>query len=328
MSDEGSDTGGDAVPWWDRDLASYLRHVELEQGRSAHTVRAYSADIRSLLSLVDAQGLRRLEQIKLPHLRAWLAEMHERGQAPATMARRAASIRSYFAWARRTALINEDPASRLQAPKQGKTLPAVLQKQQVGRLLDSPPSDRRAVPAGTESGDSLASRNAAILELLYATGLRVGELVGLGLGDLDFERRMVRVRGKGDKERNVPFGAPAAQALEQWLEQGRPVLLADAREHQRPVTAEAVFLGRRGRRIDPRQVRDVVARCLRDLGDTSASGPHALRHTAATHMLDGGADLRAVQELLGHSSLATTQLYTHVSIEKLRANYQRAHPRA
>lgn len=325
MSATGSDESPRPAARAEASVASYLRHVELEQGRSAHTVRAYGADIRSLLDFAAGRGRARLADIELSDLRAWLAQMHEAGRSPATMARRAASVRSFFAWARRTGLIDADPASRLQAPKHGRALPAVLQKQQVGRLLDTPRPDR---PEESGADGDVELRNAAMLELLYATGLRVGELVGLGVRDIDFERRTVRVRGKGDKERVVPFGGPAATALGRWLEQGRPGLLAATRDRGRPVDAEAAFLGRRGRRIDPRQVRRVVARRLEQLGDTSASGPHALRHTAATHLLDGGADLRAVQELLGHSSLATTQLYTHVSIEKLRANYQRAHPRA
>jgi len=326
MSESESGDSTQPSPDVEASVASYLRHVELEQGRSAHTVRAYGADIRALLTFGARRGKTRLEDVGLADLRAWLAEMHESGRSPATMARRAASIRSFFAWARRTGLISEDPAARLQAPRHGKSLPAVLQRQQVGRLLDEPRGGR--IDEGTDDDDDIELRNSAMLELLYATGLRVGELVGLGLGDIDFGRRTVRVRGKGDKERVVPFGAPAAAALERWLEQGRPGLIAAARARERAVDAEAAFLGQRGRRIDPRQVREVVSRRLKELGDTSASGPHALRHTAATHLLDGGADLRAVQELLGHSSLATTQLYTHVSIEKLRANYQQAHPRA
>ena len=167
----------------------------------------------------------------------------------------------------------------------------------------------------------MALRNRAMLELLYATGVRVGELAGLDIDDLDPDRRTLRVLGKGNKERTVPYGLPAALAVDDWLRRGRPALVAAD-------SGPALFLGARGKRVDQRQVRSVVKGLLDRLGDTSATGPHALRHSAATHLLDGGADLRAVQEILGHSSLATTQIYTHVSVDRLRQSYQQAHPRA
>ncbi len=160
-----------------------------------------------------------------------------------------------------------------------------------------------------------------MVELLYATGIRVGELTGLDVDDVDPDRRTLRVLGKGNKERTVPFGVPAAVALDDWLRRGRPALVSS-------LSGPALFLGQRGKRVDPRQVRSVVGTLLEALGDTAATGPHALRHSAATHLLDGGADLRAVQEILGHSSLATTQIYTHVSVERLRNSYRQAHPRA
>jgi integrase/recombinase XerC len=207
-----------------------------------------------------------------------------------------------------------DPALRLKAPKRERSLPGVLQSSQLTRLLGQ-------LEHSAADGEPLAVRNRAIVELLYATGVRVGELAGLDIDDLDPDRRTLRVLGKGNKERTVPYGVPAAVAVDDWLRRGRPLL---ARENSGP----ALFLGARGRRVDQRQVRELVNRLLEALGDTSASGPHALRHSAATHLLDGGADLRAVQEILGHSSLATTQIYTHVSVDRLRKSYQQAHPRA
>ncbi|GAA3693728.1 tyrosine recombinase XerC [Zhihengliuella alba] len=339
--------GEQSDAWWDEDLARFQRYARLEQGRSEHTVRAYRSDISSLLAYATAQGARGLAGIDLGVLRDWMARLHAAGAAPATLARRAAAVRTFFGWAKRDGLIETDPAARLLAPRRGRRLPAVLQRGQVERLLadasdlaqpgvESEPAqaaDQVAPPGGARaaddpSGRALALRDTALLELLYATGIRVSELTGLDVDDVDLGRRTLRVVGKGDKERTVPFGAPAAGAVHRWVTAGRPVLAADAHAHGRTAHGSALLLGRRGGRLDPRQARQVVADRLRALGDTAATGPHALRHTAATHLLDGGADLRAVQELLGHSSLATTQLYTHVSVDRLRANYQRAHPRA
>jgi integrase/recombinase XerC len=234
--------------------------------------------------------------------------------ARSTLARRAATARSFTKWALREELIATDPAIRLQAPKRVKSLPGVLQQQQILRVVDS-------LDAAAADGGPLAIRDRAMVELLYATGVRVGELAGLDIDDMDPDRRTLRVIGKGNKERTVPFGVPAALAIDDWLRRGRPALVT-------ATSGPALFLGVRGNRVDPRQVRAVVAVLLEALGDTAATGPHALRHSAATHLLDGGADLRAVQEILGHSSLATTQIYTHVSVDRLRKSYQQAHPRA
>ncbi|WP_309081867.1 tyrosine recombinase XerC [Zhihengliuella sp.] len=330
--------------WWDEPLARFERYARLEQGRSDHTVRAYRSDASSLLTYATAQGARCLADVDLAILRGWMAELHAAGAAPASLARRAAAVRTFFGWAKRDGLIEADPSTRLLAPRKGRRLPAVLRQGQIERLLAAPGAleaearaedtggraeQRTGAPAGGDPvTDALALRDAAVLELLYATGIRVSELTGLDIDDVDLGRRTLRVVGKGDKERTVPFGAPAADAVHRWTSGGRPALAADAAAHGRTAHGSALLLGRRGGRLDPRQARQVVADRLRGLGDTSATGPHALRHTAATHLLDGGADLRAVQELLGHSSLATTQLYTHVSVDRLRANYQRAHPRA
>lgn len=272
------------------------------------------SDLESLLGYAVQEGATRLEQLDLGILRRWLGAQSENGMARSTLARRAATARSFTKWALREELIQSDPALRLQAPKRGKSLPGVLQQQQVTRLVDG-------LGAEAADGSPLALRNRAMVELLYATGVRVGELAGLDIDDLDPDRRTLRVLGKGNKERTVPFGVPAALAVDDWLRRGRPALAVGS-------SGPALFLGAKGRRVDPRQIRAVVEKLLHGLGDTSATGPHALRHTAATHLLDGGADLRAVQEILGHSSLATTQVYTHVSVDRLRKSYRQAHPRA
>nr|WP_172325194.1 tyrosine recombinase XerC [Paenarthrobacter sp. CM16] len=295
-------------------VEGFHRYLEGERARSAHTVRAYLADVESLLGFAVQEGIEELGQLELGSLRRWLGAQSEAGMARATLARRAATARSFTAWALREELIAADPAIRLQAPKRDKSLPGVLQQQQVTRMVDD-------LNTAAAEGGPMAVRNRAMVELLYATGVRVGELAGLDIDDLDPDRRTLRVLGKGNKERTVPFGVPAALAVDDWLRRGRPTLVTAK-------SGPALFLGVRGSRVDPRQIRAVVSELLQALGDTSATGPHALRHSAATHLLDGGADLRAVQEILGHSSLATTQIYTHVSVDRLRKSYQQAHPRA
>ncbi|MFJ4027802.1 tyrosine recombinase XerC [Paenarthrobacter sp. NPDC089989] len=292
----------------------FERYLRAERARSGHTVRAYLSDVDSLLGFAASEGVTELPQLELGTLRRWLGAQSESGMARSTLARRAATARSFTKWALREEFISKDPALRLQAPKRAKTLPGVLQEQQVTRIV----SDLGEAAA---QGGPMAVRNRAMVELLYATGVRVGELVGLDIDDVDPDRRTLRVLGKGNKERTVPFGVPAAVALDDWLRRGRPGVVTSG-------SGPALFLGVRGNRVDPRQVRSVVGELLQALGDTSATGPHALRHSAATHLLDGGADLRAVQEILGHSSLATTQIYTHVSVDRLRKSYQQAHPRA
>ncbi len=295
-------------------LAGFGRYLEAERARSGHTLRAYLSDLRSLLEYAASEGAANLSDLELGTLRRWLGAQSQAGMSRSTLARRSATARSFTTWAMREELIDTDPALRLRAPKAEKSLPGVLQSQQLMRLLGS--LEEFAV-----DGSALPLRNRAMVELLYATGLRVGELAGLDVDDLNADRRTLRVIGKGNKERTVPYGVPAAVAVDDWLRRGRPAL---ATGH----SGAALFLGARGNRVDQRQVRSVVKALFEALGDTSATGPHALRHSAATHLLDGGADLRAVQEILGHSSLATTQIYTHVSVERLRRSYQQAHPRA
>ena len=292
---------------------AFARHLRSERGRSAHTVRAYLGDIRHLLAHLGEQGIEELPETRLADLRSWLGAQADAGAARSTLARRAAAARTFFTWAEHTGRMPADPSLRLVAPKRTRTLPGVLKQAEADELLDL-----AAVRADDQ--DPVHHRDRAILELLYASGIRVGELAALDVDDIDMGQRTVRVMGKGAKERVVPFGLPAGRALEQWLTvRGRLV---------RPGSGPALFLGRRGHRVDPRQVRAVVHELLSHLPDAPDLGPHGLRHSAATHLLEGGADLRMVQELLGHASLATTQIYTHVSVDRLRQSYQQAHPRA
>lgn len=295
-------------------LAAFEQHLLVEKGRSANTARAYLGDLRSLLAHLDEQGVGGLGDVRLADLRSWLAAQGDAGATRATVSRRAAAARTFFRWAVRTGRLPQDPSVRLVAPGRDKHLPGVLRRRQAGELME-------LAAVASDDADPVAVRDRAAIELLYASGMRVGELTGLDVDDVDLSVGTARVLGKGGKERIVPFGAPAAEAVDAWLRTARPQL----------VTAEsgpALFLGRRGRRVDQRQVRAALQRLLEHLPDAPHLGPHGLRHSAATHLLEGGADLRTVQELLGHSSLATTQIYTHVSVDRLRAAYQRAHPRA
>ena len=294
-------------------LDAFGRHLRAEKGRSENTQRAYLGDVRHLLSDAAGRGVTDLDQLSLADLRAWLGEQAQAQAARATIARRAAAARTFLGWAEHTGRIPTNPAVRLVAPKRGSSLPGVLKHDEANRLLDI-----AAVRA--DDDDPVHVRDRAVLELLYASGIRVGELVGLDIDDLDLRERLVRVMGKGSKERIVPFGGPASTALQAWLDVRTRLATAGS--------GPALFLGRRGRRVDARQVREVVHVLLSHLPDAPDLGPHGLRHSAATHLLDGGADLRMVQELLGHASLATTQIYTHVSVDRLRSSYERAHPRA
>jgi integrase/recombinase XerC len=235
------------------------------------------------------------------------------------MGRRAAAARTFYQWAVRTGRVNEDPSLRLVAPRRSTRLPGVLRPREATQLLDT-----AAVAA--DDADAIHMRDRAMLELLYASGIRVGELVALDLDDVDLRSHVVRVMGKGAKERTVPFGVPAREALSDWLTCRDELVVTSTDAKHR--SGSALFLGRRGRRVDQRQVRDVVHRLLAHVPDAPDLGPHGLRHSAATHLLEGGADLRIVQELLGHASLATTQIYTHVSVDRLRRSYEQAHPRA
>jgi integrase/recombinase XerC len=294
-------------------LEEFDEYLGLQCGRSVHTRRAYLGDLRSLFDFLDGRGMG-LDGLSLPVLRTWLAAAASAGAARTTLARRTSAIKAFTAWAMRRGLLTTDPAARLQVPKAHRILPAVLRQDQA---LDA----MAAAKSGAEQGDPLALRDRLIVEMLYATGIRVSELCGLDIDDVDTRHRLVQVLGKGNKQRTVPFGVPAADALRAWLTDGRPAL----------VTAEsgpALLLGARGRRLDVRQARTVVHQTVSAVTGAPDMGPHGLRHSAATHLLEGGADLRVVQELLGHSSLATTQLYTHVAVSRLRAVHDQAHPRA
>lgn len=296
-------------------LDAFDQYLALERGRSDHTRRAYLGDLRSLFAFVDERTPGAdLGSLTLPVLRAWLSAQAAAGTARTTLARRTSAVKTFTAWAVRRGLVASDPATRLQMPKARRTLPSVLRQDQARDALD-------AANSGAQQGDPLALRDRLIVEMLYATGIRVSELCGLDIDDVDTSRRLLRVLGKGDKQRTVPFGEPAEQALRAWLTGGRPAL----------ATAEsgpALLLGARGRRLDPRQARTVVHETVGAVAGAPDIGPHGLRHSAATHLLEGGADLRIVQELLGHSTLATTQLYTHVTVARLRAVHDQAHPRA
>lgn len=303
------------------DFTTYLRY---EKGHSEHTVRAYVGDVRGLVSFAGARGVA-ITSIDLSLLRAWLAEHTRRGAARTTVARQVSSAKTFCAWAAREGVLASDPATRLQAPKAHRTLPTVLARDQAAAVMAaaaSPDTDHPDAnhPDPSPGDAAVALRDAVIMELLYASGIRVGELCGLDIGDIDSDRRVLRVIGKGDKQRSVPYGDPAARALQQWLRRGRPALAG-------PRSGDALLLGVKGGRLNQRMARSVVHRAVQAAGAPDV-GPHGLRHSAATHLLEGGADLRVVQELLGHSSLATTQIYTHVSVERLRAVHRQAHPRA
>lgn len=300
-------------------LEEFVAHLVHERGLSEHSIRSYRSDLQQL-----AQSQGPLEELRLDRIRGWLAELHERGLSRSTLNRKIASVRAFSAWAHRRGHLKEDPSVRLRSASRSSHLPAVLQEQHVeeltGRLHELSGASERLREDDPKSY-AVALRDEAMIELLYATGIRVSELAGLDLRSFAADRRMIRVLGKGSKERMVPFGIPAEKAVETWLAQGRPELVTGG-------SGDAFFLGRRGKRVDVRVVRKVVDNQLEALGTTAARGPHALRHSAATHMLDGGADLRTVQELLGHASLSTTQIYTHISVDRLREAYGRSHPRA
>jgi integrase/recombinase XerC len=289
----------------------FERHLTLERSLSPHSVRAYVTDVVGLLDHMARMGRVHLTDLDARVLRSWLARLRSTGAARSTLARRAAAARTFTAFAQRAGLADTDAGAQLVSPRPHRTLPPVLRADEALALVDRPADDE----------SPLGLRDRLVLELLYATGIRVGELVGLDVDDVDRHRRVVRVVGKGDKERTVPYGVPAERALDAWLHTARPALAT-------PDSGPALVLGAKGRRVDPRTVRRLVHEHLARLPGAPDLGPHGLRHSAATHLLEGGADLRTVQEILGHASLSTTQIYTHVSVERLRAAYRQAHPRA
>jgi integrase/recombinase XerC len=292
----------------------FIQYLELELGRSANTAKAYRKDLEDLVEFVVGRGCNELGDVGIMELRGWLADQRNHGLTSATIARRATAARTFFAWATHNGHLTEDPASALVIPKVSKKLPNVLQQNQATQIMQ-----RAATRADDNSPEHI--RDLAILEMMYATGIRVGELVGLDINDIDQSRRTIRVTGKGSKQRVVPFGSKADQTLTNYLKTVRKSL---ANEN----SGQAVFLGSRGKRIDQRVVRKMVTEVLATLEGVPDLSPHGFRHSAATHLIEGGADIRAVQEMLGHASLSTTQLYTHVSMDRLRAVFEQAHPRA
>ena len=294
---------------------AYSHYLTAEKALSTHTVRAYLGDLDSFIDHIGRSGISNIADINLPLIRSWLATQQVRGGARTTLSRRATSIRLFTKWAAKRGYLSSDVGSTLATPKPHRTLPGVLTQCDAVTALDS------MATRAAEFDTPTSIRDVAIVELLYATGARVSEICGLDLEDLDFHRNTIRVLGKGNKERMIPMGAPAVKTLNTYIDTARGLLANDK-------SARALFLGARGKRIDQRAVRTIVYEALSALEGVERMGPHALRHSAATHLLEGGADLRTVQEILGHSSLATTQIYTHVSTERLRQAFKQAHPRA
>lgn len=294
---------------------AFERYLEAERNLSVHTIRAYMGDLDSLFEHLEKLDVTDFSKLELSHIRSWLANQQVKGGARTTLSRRAVSIRLFTKWATKKGYLAKDVGATLATPKGARTLPDVLNVADAGLAMDA-----LATRVAEEDGP-LPKRDCAMVEVLYASGARVSELCGLDLQDIDYERNTIRVIGKGNKERTIPLGNPAMRALDAWLKEGRPSLAGDKSDR-------AVFLGARGKRIDQRTVRTVVYQALEALEGAVKLGPHALRHSAATHLLEGGADLRTVQEILGHASLATTQIYTHVSTERLQKAFRQAHPRA
>lgn len=298
---------------FERAVSGFEDYLDAGRGYSANTVKAYLTDVVDLGQFLAMQNVEEVNQLNLEHLRDWLWQATQQGLTKTTIARKSAAVRSFTAWAFKSKLIEQDPGLRLRSPKASRTLPKVVSRESLAMVFES--LSAKATPDNPQG-----VRDLVIVELLYASGARVSELVGLDLESIDYSRNIMRVMGKGAKERMVPFGQPARDALDTWIRISRPMLESEK-------SGRALLLNSRGQRIGVRQVYGLVAGLL-EATPTGAAGPHSLRHSAATHLLDGGADLRAVQELLGHASLGTTQIYTHVSIERLRDGYKNAHPRA
>jgi len=292
----------------------FVDDLRLRVNRSEHTVQAYRGDLVKLVSFLAIDGISSWDQVGLADLRSWLASEHQAGSAPASLQRRSGAVRVFFRWLSAEGLIEHDPAAALQSPKVPKRLPETLTQADARELFDA------AISAAKQTQGPRGARDVAILEVLYASGIRVSELCGADVDDVDVARATITVLGKGNRQRTVPLGLPALHAVERWLSR-RVEWITDK-------SGPALFLGERGSRIDPRVVRRIVHEYVQAVPQAPDIGPHGLRHAMATHLLEGGADLRSVQEMLGHQSLATTQIYTHVSNERLRAVYQQAHPRS
>lgn len=288
-------------------LEDFLHYAEFSRGLSPQSIRAYRADLTPLLA-----ELVNIRQLTTSVIRAYLGRKHQSGAARSSLARLTTSIRQFCQWLTAEGILDKDPSARMVTPKPHRHLPEVLSAEQAGQVIATMAA---SASEGEVAENPEALRDRALIELLYATGMRVSELCDANIADIEFDRGLITVTGKGNKQRVVPFGRPAEDALRRWLDV-RSVLAKES---------DAVFVGMRGGRLNPRQARRIVHKATAAVGaDVS---PHALRHSAATHLLEGGADLRVVQELLGHSSLATTQIYTHVSADRLREVHKRAHPR-
>lgn len=324
---EAQDGSGDAAahpmpedPAWAHARAAFVEHLLHEMGRSPATARAYATDLTSLQEHARRMGRPRLDQLDLGVLRSWLARLRSTGCAASTMARRASSARTFTAWAQRRGLLDADPGLRLASPRLHRPLPRVLTEAQARSVL-AEASSRLDEPVSDQIERAVALRDLAVIEVLYGTGARVAELCGLDVDDVDLGRGVLRLFGKGSKERSVPLGRPGLAAVHAWLSDGRPLLATVS-------SGPALLLGERGKRLGVRTARRIVHERLQAADGSIDLGPHGLRHSAATHLLQGGADLRSVQEILGHATLGTTQIYTHVTPQRLREIYDRAHPRA
>ncbi len=303
------------MPTFEKVLGEYTHHLTKERSLSEHTTRAYLGDLTSFFDNLELQKVDDLSEVTIAHIRSWLAAQQVKGGARTTLSRRAVSIRLFTKWATKKGFLAKDIGLTLATPKGHRTLPEVLSISDATVAMDS------LATRVAEEESTTSIRDCAILEVLYASGARVSELCGLDLDDIDYQRNTILVLGKGNKERTIPLGNPAMKALNNWIKNARSEMANGA-------SGDAVFLGVRGKRIDQRTVRTVVYEALEALEGAQRLGPHALRHSAATHLLEGGADLRTVQEILGHASLATTQIYTHVSTERLQKAFKQAHPRA
>jgi integrase/recombinase XerC len=291
----------------------FIAYLAAAKGYSNQTQRAYRSDLIDFIQAVAAKSDKDSAVLTLDDIRDWLYAVAEAGAAKSTIARKSASVRSFTAWLERQGLHETDLGLRLRTPKSSRTLPTVISREALAEIFET-------LATGAKTGEPHRIQDQLIIELLYATGMRVSELASLGLGDIDYSRKLLRVTGKGNKQRMVPYGQPAADAMEAWIRFGRPKFQTDESD-------DSLLLSAKGKPLNVRVIYSVVANLLATT-PMGAAGPHAFRHTAATHLLDGGADLRAVQELLGHASLGTTQIYTHVSVERLKQGYQGAHPRA
>ena len=294
-------------------VTQYEEHLALVRNLSSNSIRGYVTDLESFLKHMEKLGIVEFNQLEIEHIRSWLANLQSTGVARSTLTRRIVSIRAFTNWAAANGWLTSDLGANLAIPKPHRVLPEVLNVDEAATVIKS------LEVKVAEEPTALNYRDLAILEVLYGSGIRVSELCGLDLGDIDDSRNTLNVIGKANKQRVVPIGIPAINALSNYLKIGRG-------EFANQLSDAAVFLGARGKRIDQRTVRQVVYEAMKSVGATM--GPHGLRHSAATHLLEGGADLRTVQELLGHASLATTQIYTHVSPERLQSAYKQAHPRA